>query len=289
MAAAGRPAAQESQRGFGPRVHAQRVAGPAGLGSGRFYSSHYPADPRDAEHGAHRSRLSFYAFGSLAVFAVVLAAYVISHRNGGEPTPGIQVVGGAVLGPLATPSAPAAHTSKSAAASHSAPPMAAQVPLHHVAPAPVVTVYTDAVQKNAGPQRGLPDERVSASKSNAGTRPDVARNLASARASLDKDSLWPARRAITNALAEQPNNADAQQLRTELTSREQERDALLGYARLCEREARWVCVWQNAGHAVTLDTSSQEARRLLARAIAEQGAGTARQVDSGPPGPDADQ
>ncbi|MFD1559729.1 hypothetical protein ACFSHT_29505 [Paraburkholderia silviterrae] len=108
---------------------------------------------------------------------------------------------------------------------------------------------------------------------------DVARNLAIARVSLDKNDLGPAHRSIMTALAEQPGNGEARQLHAELVSREQERDALLGYARLCARQADWVCAWHNAGHALTIDASNSEARNLLSHAIAEQNARGERAFD----------
>jgi hypothetical protein len=128
----------------------------------------------------------------------------------------------------------------------------------------------------------------SSAKAAAIEHTDVARNLASARASLDKNNLGAARSAISSALAQQPRNGSALQMQAELTSREDHRDSLLGYARLCAREGKWVCAWHNAGNALTVDASSSEAREMLTRSIAAQGAGTARQVSSGPPGPPID-
>ncbi|MCP3722486.1 hypothetical protein M3I53_04945 [Paraburkholderia sp. CNPSo 3272] len=142
-------------------------------------------------------------------------------------------------------------------------------------------------------------EKVAAAKTAADSRADVSRDLASARASLDRNSLGPARSAINSALTAQPGNGSALQMQAELTSREDQRDSLLGYARLCARDGRWVCAWHNAGHALTVDSSSGEAREILSRSIAAQGArnmaqgagppaATMRQVDSGPPGPPID-
>ncbi|TDG09989.1 hypothetical protein E1N52_05640 [Paraburkholderia guartelaensis] len=141
-------------------------------------------------------------------------------------------------------------------------------------------------------------EKVAAAKAAADSRADISRSLAIARASLDKNSLGPARSAINSALAAQPGNGSALQMQAELTSREDQRDSLLGYARLCARDGRWVCAWHNAGHALTVDSSSGEAREILSRSIAAQGAGNMaqgagpqpaiRQVDSGPPGPPID-
>lgn len=89
-----------------------------------------------------------------------------------------------------------------------------------------------------------------------------------------------------SVLAAQPGNFEAQQMQTELASREGERDSLLGYARLCARDGQWVCAWHNAGHALTVDASSQEAKELLSRAIAEHGATASRSFDPSLPGAD---
>ncbi|WP_233870466.1 hypothetical protein [Paraburkholderia adhaesiva] len=144
----------------------------------------------------------------------------------------------------------------------------------------------NTAQRDTASQRRVADERVIARRADASVHADVARNLAIARASLDKNDLAPAHRSLMNALAEQPTNGEAQQMRTELASREGERDSLLGYARLCARNGQWVCAWHNAGQALTVDASSQEARALLSRAIAEQGAHASRTFD--PSLPDAD-
>lgn len=195
------------------------------------------------------------------------------------------------------------------------PQTAALVPPPHQAPQQrPVMAQTQTVPPSAAARKASADERAlaaakikaekanedkaNAAKAAAYARADVARSLASARASLDKNSLGPARSAINSALAEQPGNGTALQMQAELTSREDQRDSLLGYARLCARDGRWVCAWHNAGHALTVDSSSGEAREILSRSIAAQGAGNmaqgtgpapmVRQVDSGPPGPPID-
>ncbi|WP_322014322.1 hypothetical protein [Paraburkholderia sp. J12] len=277
MAPAGNAMAHEAPHGLAQRLRGYWSALPLHFGGARALAGRYPRHEASLHvereeyegSGFPQARLPYYACGVLAVIALVLAAYIVSHRDEKEPTPGVQVVEGSVVEPQA---ASAAQATRSPASRHAAPVVAVVPPHRAQPPVPVAATLAD-------------DHAAAAKNAESPTRSDVARNLASARTSLDKNSLWPARRAVTTALAEQPNNSEALQMRTELVSREQERDSLLGYARLCEREAKWVCVWQNAGHAVTLDTSSREAKRLLARAIAEQGAGTARQVDP-PPGPD---
>jgi hypothetical protein len=135
---------------------------------------------------------------------------------------------------------------------------------------------SNTAQQNAAPLKARPIELTPPTPAYANARPDVARELASARASLDKNNLWPARRSIMAALAAQPGNADAQRMRAELAAREQQRDALIGQARQCERQRQWACMRQDAGHAVTIDASSREARRLLTAANGEHKGGGKR-------------
>ncbi|WP_042263993.1 hypothetical protein [Paraburkholderia heleia] len=230
--------------------------------------------------------------------------------------------------PVVSVKPPAVNTAPPPVVAHVAPPVPAPQPMPAQAPPPrTATTATAraetvpssvAARKSAAEERALAAAKVKADKANAekvaaakanaekvaaakaaaDARAGVSRNLAIARASLDKNSLGPARSAINSALAEQPGNGSALQMQAELTSREDQRDSLLGYARLCARDGRWVCAWHNAGHALTVDSSSGEAREILSRSIAAQGAGnmaqgpgpaaTMRQVDSGPPGPPID-
>lgn len=349
MSPASESAAPEWHDGFARHARTDRNP-PAFSFSGAPRDSDY--ELRDEAPAAPRSWLPFYAIGSVVSIAFLLTAYVISHRAEREPTPGAQIVEGAILGPkpasavhdtkphtlrsappvavaqlpppvASVPSAPVASVPPRPAVSapapvvaHVAPPaMTAQAPLPHQAPQPrTATAHTETVppsvaaRKSSADERALAaakikaekasEEKANAAKAAAYARADVSRNLASARASLDKNSLGPARSAINSALAEQPGNGTALQMQAELTSREDQRDSLLGYARLCARDGRWVCAWHNAGHALTVDSSSGEAREILSRSIAAQGASnmtqgavpapTMRQVDSGPPGPPID-
>ncbi|MCP3705942.1 hypothetical protein M3I54_02890 [Paraburkholderia sp. CNPSo 3274] len=310
MSPASESAVPEWHDGFAR--HARAEWSPSAFSfSGAPRDSNY--EVRDEAPAAQRSWLPFYAIGSVVSIAFLLTAYVISHRTEREPTLGAQIVEGAILGPKATSAAhdTKLHTVRSApavavaqlpapVASVKPPPVDTAPPpvLAHVAPPVPPSV---AARKSSAEERSLAAakikaekanaEKVAAAKSAAYAHADVARSLASARASLDKNSLGPARSAINSALAEQPGNGTALQMQAELTSREDQRDSLLGYARLCARDGRWVCAWHNAGHALTVDSSSGEAREILSRSIAAQGAGAAptmRQVNSGPPGPPID-
>ncbi|RDU96347.1 hypothetical protein [Trinickia dinghuensis] len=108
------------------------------------------------------------------------------------------------------------------------------------------------------------------------------RSLGSAQAALSKNDLRGARASLDRVLAADPSNGEAQSLREELVSREQERDVSLSAAHACVVQSRWNCVWHNAGKALSVDASSTEAKALVDRAIVESGAATA----PAGPGPD---
>lgn len=274
-----------------------------------------------SELATHHLRPQFYAFGSVVVFALAITAYGILHRTEPETPHVVNEVGGAVLmSPQASapPQAPAqqealtppqASLPQDASAPQEAlAPPGASVPQVVAVPATLTppTVVVDAppsqplaaspstthrethantAQRYAATQRRLSAERAAlARRADANMRADVARNIAIARASLDKNDLSQARRAVMNVLAEQPGNGAALQMQHELVSREQERDAMLGYARLCMRQAQWVCAWHNAGRALTIDASSSEARELISRAMVEHSAGGTRSFDPSLPG-----
>lgn len=110
----------------------------------------------------------------------------------------------------------------------------------------------------------------------------AARALDSAQAQLAKSDLRGARASLARALAADPNNGEALSLRGQLLAREQDRDASLTAAHACVVQARWNCVWHNAGKALSVDASSGEAKALVDRAIVESGAATA----PAGPGPD---
>jgi hypothetical protein len=213
-------------------------------------SSDYPSI--DEESMARERRVPGYAWGGLAALVVVLAGYAIVHRDEWEPKFGVQVVEGAVMG------------SKERLAALTGRSPAVATLSHRGQPAHADLAGSRRAQQNVALQKTTPDSRLPATPAYAYARADVARDLASARASLDRNSLWPARRAIVAALAEQPGNADAQQMRSELTEREEQRDALIGHARLCAHEHQWACTRQEAGRAVSIDSSSLEAKHLLA-------------------------
>jgi len=100
-------------------------------------------------------------------------------------------------------------------------------------------------------------------------RPDVSRNLQIAHAMLQRDNLSAAESRVGAILAVQPNNRDALSMREVLSARQQQRDAALDTARGCEYMGRWTCAWHNAGNALVIDSSSEEAKRIVAEAMHE--------------------
>lgn len=100
-------------------------------------------------------------------------------------------------------------------------------------------------------------------------REDVSRHLKAARAKLQANNLSAAKTRLAAAIALQPDDRDAQRMRSALSTRERERDALLSLARGCGYVARWGCVSRNASDALQIDASSKEAQRLVMLATHE--------------------
>ncbi|MEM5313175.1 hypothetical protein [Paraburkholderia sp. JHI869] len=242
----------EQTRGVADRLRANLGALPGGLGGNRVYNGEYPSI--DEEHIAERSRRPRYAWAGLGALAIALAGFAFLHRGDWEPKLGAQVVVGSVTGASSTQGTQATHGAKGTLAAAQANAPAAALPRAH------------AAQRSVAQQNAPAAARAPASPRYASAHADVARNLTNARLSLDKNNLWPARQALRNALAVEPDNPDALQMQTDLVAREQQRDALIGQARQCAHERQWACVRQDAGHAVEVDASSREARHLLASA-----------------------
>jgi hypothetical protein len=202
-----------------------------------------PRPAQVTESATHHTRSQIATFASVIVFALVFSAWGISYHTARErPPAGARLM----LAPQDTSAVSAMSASAGTIARNEA---ASTRQIQAMAAVPVATHKSDI----------------------AGTRMDVARSLASARASLDKNHLWPARRAIMKALAEQPDNAAARRMQAELVSREHERDELIADARSCARKAQWACARQNADQAHTIDASSNAAKELLSRAASEHG------------------
>jgi hypothetical protein len=80
---------------------------------------------------------------------------------------------------------------------------------------------------------------------------------------LHENDLSATKARLASAIAAQPDNPDARRMRSMVSTREQERDALLSLARGCGYVGHWTCVSRNAGTALQIDASSKEARRLV--------------------------
>jgi hypothetical protein len=115
-------------------------------------------------------------------------------------------------------------------------------------------------KRNPGGQSGNPPDQ---------PRADVSRHLRAARANLQQNNLSATRARLAAAIAAQPDNRDALVMRSTVSQREQQRDALLSLARGCGYIARWTCVSHNAGTALQIDSSSKEAQRLVTLAQRE--------------------
>jgi hypothetical protein len=91
--------------------------------------------------------------------------------------------------------------------------------------------------------------------------------LARAHDGLGKNNLQLARSGIFWALSLQPDNPEALRLKQDLLSRERARNAALKAARSCVVQERAMCAWQNANTALSIDSSSNEAKGLVARSM----------------------
>ena len=109
----------------------------------------------------------------------------------------------------------------------------------------------------------LPSDKASADK-NQKLMP-----LALARAldGLQKNNLQLARSGISWALSLQPDSPEALRLKQDLLSRERARNAALQAARSCVVQERAMCAWQNANTALSIDSSSNEAKGIAARSM----------------------
>ncbi|HEX7907934.1 MAG TPA: hypothetical protein VF534_07560 [Paraburkholderia sp.] len=100
-------------------------------------------------------------------------------------------------------------------------------------------------------------------------RVDVSRHIRAARIDLQANNLTATKARLAAAIAAQPDNRDALNMRSTVRTREQQRDALLSLARGCGYIAHWNCVAHNSGIALSIDSSSKEAQRLAALATRE--------------------
>lgn len=88
---------------------------------------------------------------------------------------------------------------------------------------------------------------------------------------LQDGNLSVARRSLAGISVKSGGSAQLGQMRTELASREHTRDTLLHHAWHCRAIGDWQCVADNATQAYAIDTSSWEAKHLVAGAAKETG------------------
>ncbi|MEX3854241.1 hypothetical protein AB3X94_09255 [Paraburkholderia sp. BR10923] len=100
-------------------------------------------------------------------------------------------------------------------------------------------------------------------------RADAERNLKAARGYLQRGNLSATKARLAAAITAQPNNRDARGMRAQVSTLEQQRDALLSLARGCSNVGRWECASHNANEALRIDSSSKAAQRLVSLASHE--------------------
>lgn len=149
---------------------------------------------------------------------------------------------------------------QAAAASPSIPPIPTLPPLPGATPAAAVAM-TPVVPPVVPP---IPARTLTRHR-------DVPESLQAARASLQTNDLAGAQAALQEALARQPDNADARLMQQDLLQRLLKRDAFIRAANACVQERVWSCVRHNASDALAVDPSSNSAKTLLERSIREAG------------------
>ncbi|MGF6511734.1 hypothetical protein [Paraburkholderia sp. 32] len=100
-------------------------------------------------------------------------------------------------------------------------------------------------------------------------RADAERNLKAAHGYLQRGNLAATRARLAAVITAQPDNRGARSMRAQVSTLEQQRDALLSLARGCSNVGHWECASHNANEALRIDSSSKAAQRLVALASHE--------------------
>ncbi|MGF6677044.1 hypothetical protein [Paraburkholderia sp. WSM4174] len=100
-------------------------------------------------------------------------------------------------------------------------------------------------------------------------RADAERNLKAAHGYLQRGNLSATKARLAAVTTAQPGNRDARSMRAQVSTLEQQRDALLSLARGCGNVGHWECASHNANEALRIDSSSKAAQRLVALASHE--------------------
>ncbi|MFT4506179.1 hypothetical protein [Caballeronia sp. 15711] len=111
----------------------------------------------------------------------------------------------------------------------------------------------------------LNDQQNAGDETTRAQHPDVSAFYSA----LQAGNLSAARRGLARISVSSEGSSQLEKMRTELTSREHTRDALLHHAWHCRALGDWQCVADNATQAYAIDASSWEARHLVAMAAKE--------------------
>ena len=138
------------------------------------------------------------------------------------------------------------------------------------APTPRGTAVVASTNPNANASTNASNDSLAAPLSPADRqRADAERNLKAAHGYLQRGNLSATRARLAAAISAQPDNRDARRMRAEVSTLEQQRDALLSLARGCGYVGQWECASHNANEALRIDSSSKAARRLVTIASQE--------------------
>lgn len=231
------------------------------------------AGPVDVKPAASAPLVAKQAEPAVSAPKAVVPAQTAQNSNGLGPAmrPSIASATVAQRSPAKPPAAQASTTPTAQVSNAPAPKYPpAPKPSAVARPAETLAAVPHPAVSPAPPTKrdvtGNPDE----------TRPDVSTNLQIAHAMLQRSNLAAAESRVAAVLAVQPKNRDALSMREDLRARQQQRDAALDLARGCAYMERWTCAWHNAGNALVIDSSSADAKRIVAQAMREAQSGSAR-------------
>ena len=237
----------------------------AGAEDDRFYAKY---DPWEGPGRARRMPVWVTLVVALLVLAV--AGYCVLRPGSKVNNVASKAVFGSVTaqqaGQAAAAPAPAPAPAPIPAPIPAPPPAAVAVP---APPAPVTRPAESLAAVPHGAISPAPEAKRDITGNQDLAHADVSKNLQIAHAMLQKDNLSAAESRVAAVLAAQPNNRDALSMREDLRARQQQRDAALDVARGCVYMGRWNCAWHNAGNALVVDSSSADAKRIVAQAMRE--------------------
>ncbi|WP_233800127.1 hypothetical protein [Paraburkholderia sp. HP33-1] len=160
------------------------------------------------------------------------------------------------------------------ATAHTAPPQPVNATAHAVAPttppSAAISAPTPRGTAVVSTNSNINTDTTTAPLTQADKlRADAERNLKAAHGYLQRGNLSATKARLAAVITAQPDNRDARRMRAEVSTLEQQRDALLSLARGCGNVRHWDCASHNANEALQIDSSSKAARRLVALASHE--------------------